>query len=723
MRAARTLTVHVRAPRTRVFGGSGVGVSRWVSVARCSPPALAFVSPQAFRRKGLATEQPCVTRSDQRGSAHMRMARVTPNSWLTGVACRALSNTPSDANDTDDQAAFDDEDYDYNVESSYDEDDDEDDFDASSIPFAFANDSGDKIGVDVLVVDENGGPPVSGDEMQIETLANVLEHDARFVIQTLLELSTGTSDRNDTNDMEDTEDTNLLKELALRVFPDELDVTYVELSVALCTDSHIKSLNSEWRDKNAATDVLSFPAETFGDVVVLGDVVVSVDTAVRQAREMRHGVLHELRVLLVHGIVHLLGMDHERSAAEAEQMSRVETALLRLLVRREIDDSSSDATILHGLIASAASGERGETYFGVGASADDGDSSSGIGSENESEPVAFPSVIDFDCPQYSTRSCDFLAIDLDGTLLNREGVVSVEVANALKEAAMKGVLICVATGKARPAARRALSTANLDGPGLVTGDTSLGIFLNGMDVRGTGGMSLVSATLDNDVVRDVFAFQGEKGGKASHEQLPSNDSTALTAFCGEECFTVGTETHVLLRELTAKFHEPSSVAWKDVDVLLRAANAARGGNLEDESGKGKQSENLSGVSKLLLMAETAEVIDSLRHQLEKVVGTRATVTQAVPTMLEVLPKGHDKTTGFLTLLKSLKSNAKGDQKNIKIRVVAIGDGENDAGLLRAATVGVAMGNACAVTRGAADHVLDLTNDENGVADAIRKFVL
>ncbi len=101
-----------------------------------------------------------------------------------------------------------------------------------------------------------------------------------------------------------------------------------ELSIVLCSDEHIRPLNLSWRGKDAATDVLSFPQE---DQVLLGDLVVSVDTAARQAAERDHSLGDELRVLLVHGLLHLLGYDHETSREDLEEMSLAEAKLMKRL--------------------------------------------------------------------------------------------------------------------------------------------------------------------------------------------------------------------------------------------------------------------------------------------------------------------------------------------------------------------------------------------------------
>ena len=172
------------------------------------------------------------------------------------------------------------------------------------------------------------------------------------------------------NDADARADWVALESLARALFPGgPASVSYVEFSVALCTDAHIRALNAEWRGKDAATDVLSFPAEAFGEVTVLGDCVVSVDTAARQARDLGHALADECRVLLAHGIAHLAGMDHEDGEEQAREMSRVESALLRALAASDgvspahdpagVAKKASERAAPLGLIASAEAGERG----------------------------------------------------------------------------------------------------------------------------------------------------------------------------------------------------------------------------------------------------------------------------------------------------------------------------------------------------------------------------
>jgi probable rRNA maturation factor len=112
-----------------------------------------------------------------------------------------------------------------------------------------------------------------------------------------------------------------------------------ELSVHLTSDAGIAALNARWRRKHGPTDVLSFAAEGEAPPGVpspLGDVVLSVDTAARQAAALGHGVDAELVVLLVHGLCHLLGYDHERGASEAAAMAAEEQRLLTALGRADL---------------------------------------------------------------------------------------------------------------------------------------------------------------------------------------------------------------------------------------------------------------------------------------------------------------------------------------------------------------------------------------------------
>jgi probable rRNA maturation factor len=95
------------------------------------------------------------------------------------------------------------------------------------------------------------------------------------------------------------------------------------LTIALVTDARVRALNRRFRRKDRPTDVLSFPAE---EPDHLGDIVIAAGVARRQARHAGHSFSTELRVLALHGLLHLLGYDHERDAG---RMARVERRLRR----------------------------------------------------------------------------------------------------------------------------------------------------------------------------------------------------------------------------------------------------------------------------------------------------------------------------------------------------------------------------------------------------------
>ena len=108
-----------------------------------------------------------------------------------------------------------------------------------------------------------------------------------------------------------------------------------ELSIALIGDAEMHALNRDYRAKDRPTDVLAFALREGEDAAVhpdvLGDVVISLDTAARQAAARGHSPAEEVRILLAHGVLHLLGYDHERSPAEARRMFGKQRALLARL--------------------------------------------------------------------------------------------------------------------------------------------------------------------------------------------------------------------------------------------------------------------------------------------------------------------------------------------------------------------------------------------------------
>jgi rRNA maturation RNase YbeY len=113
-----------------------------------------------------------------------------------------------------------------------------------------------------------------------------------------------------------------------------------EISIVLVNDQRIRKLNRQYRKIDKATDVLAFPIqEGVGHGLhpwFLGDVVLSIQRAAVQAREKGHPLRLEISILLIHGILHLAGYDHERSPAEAARMRRKERAVLELITQKRI---------------------------------------------------------------------------------------------------------------------------------------------------------------------------------------------------------------------------------------------------------------------------------------------------------------------------------------------------------------------------------------------------
>lgn len=111
-----------------------------------------------------------------------------------------------------------------------------------------------------------------------------------------------------------------------------------ELSVVFCDDDFIQKLNDQYLGKNQPTDVLSFPQEEDdfeNGIRLLGDVVISVETACRQAEKMRHSIDLEIVFLLTHGILHLCGYDHLRKA-DLTKMKNREELICRWLEEKKL---------------------------------------------------------------------------------------------------------------------------------------------------------------------------------------------------------------------------------------------------------------------------------------------------------------------------------------------------------------------------------------------------
>lgn len=108
-----------------------------------------------------------------------------------------------------------------------------------------------------------------------------------------------------------------------------------ELSILVVDDSEIKTLNKDYLNRSGPTNVIAFPMKEgdFSDInpQLLGDVVISIETAGREALQSGISAEERFAQLLVHGILHLFGFDHEKSEQDARKMEKKSNELLRLI--------------------------------------------------------------------------------------------------------------------------------------------------------------------------------------------------------------------------------------------------------------------------------------------------------------------------------------------------------------------------------------------------------
>jgi probable rRNA maturation factor len=135
----------------------------------------------------------------------------------------------------------------------------------------------------------------------------------------------------DSGDWDTVAGASALVEAAAAALGREIELEPSQACVALSDDEQVEALNTNYRGKAKPTNVLSFPAaqsaHASDDVRFLGDIVLALETLRREAEEQGIPVEHHLQHLVVHGLLHLLGHDHETDA-EAEVMERLEVRIL-----------------------------------------------------------------------------------------------------------------------------------------------------------------------------------------------------------------------------------------------------------------------------------------------------------------------------------------------------------------------------------------------------------
>ncbi|KAL6216517.1 hypothetical protein ACLB2K_009740 [Fragaria x ananassa] len=301
----------------------------------------------------------------------------------------------------------------------------------------------------------------------------------------------------------------------------------VELSVMLCNDEFIRKLNKEWRDEDHATDVLSMSQhvpELRLPILMLGDVVISVETAARQAEERGHTLLDEIRILMIHGLLHLLGFDHEISEEAEVEMEKEEELLLKSLgwAGKGLIQSASDAEI------------------------------NAISHEDKQDDRKREGSLRFYKPKFKYIFCD-----MDGTLLNSKTQISSTTAKALKEVSSRGVKIVIATGKTRSAVINVFKMVDLAGKDGIVSEFSPGVFCQGLLVYGKQGREIFKGNLDPNVCREACLYSWEN-------RIP------LIAYSEDRCFTLF--DHPLVDSLHTVYHEPKGEIMPSVEHLLAAGD-------------------------------------------------------------------------------------------------------------------------------------------------------
>jgi len=274
-----------------------------------------------------------------------------------------------------------------------------------------------------------------------------------------------------------------------------------------------------------------------------------------------------------------------------------------------------------------------------------------------------------------------IATDIDGTLLagqylhpTTEEAVVKAISHADK---MSDKFFFPATGKSRRGAIDSLGPKL--GP-LV--DQCPGVYIQGLYCVDADGNVVYEQKLSTSAIKAA-------------EQLVKTNDISIVGYDGDDLYS--TELTDIVVHLSEFYGEPTvKLIEKENDKILLAAHEP-------------------GLHKLLLMDDDIEKLAKIRLELEKLADLHdATVTQALPTMLELLPSGCSKANGVQKMCDHLGIDPAS-------QLLALGDAENDVSMLDLASIGVAVGNACPQAKGVADFIMDERHDEGGAGVAIDLF--
>ena len=277
-----------------------------------------------------------------------------------------------------------------------------------------------------------------------------------------------------------------------------------------------------------------------------------------------------------------------------------------------------------------------------------------------------------------------IATDVDGTLLSGGQVIH----PITRDAVLKAINQCYnnsgndnkikhffpATGKSRQGAIGSLG--NDIGPLLYK---CPGVYIQGLYCIDREGNVVFEKKLTPLVVREA-------------EQLVLDCGISIVGYDGDDLYTA--EQTDVVRSLSEYYGEPTVQLVPSITLA----------------------EHENCFHKLLVMDEDVDMLTTVvRPKLEKLAEKHGVVvTQAIPTMLELLPKGCSKAVGVQKLCEALDIDPETD-------LLCIGDAENDASMLRLASIGIAVGNACPVAKSSADFIMTERNDEGGAGLAMEQF--
>lgn len=301
------------------------------------------------------------------------------------------------------------------------------------------------------------------------------------------------------------------------------------------------------------------------------------------------------------------------------------------------------------------------------------------------------------------RKSEAIASDVDGTILSSTQTIhpitrmaiqqAIELSSSSPDSTNQNqntqpFIFFPATGKSREGA---LSSLGMEISNLLTESNAPGVYLQGLFCVDGNQNVIFEQKLTHDAISAV-------------EQIVEQEQLSVVAYDGDDLYT--TEITDLVTHLHTKYGEP-------MPQLILDGNEKD----DDNNGIGKPlSEHGAGLHKILIMDEDVQKLKTVvRPQLEQMAKKyNASITQAIPTMLEVLPEGCSKAMGVEKVCHALGINMSNE-------LLALGDAENDADMLKQACIGVSMGNGCDIAKKSADYVMKETNDEGAAGLAMNEF--